>query len=114
MAPGDTARLYHRLTSYEPALPEDPRVLKGFRRNVLADFPARCKSYPSGLPIVALPRAWPAEGAAATAVLAGAHAAAPARLDVARLARLLHLSAGVVRLAERRDGRRYGFRAAGS
>jgi len=30
------------------------------------------------------------------------------------LARLLHLSAGVVRLAEREDGRRYRFRAAGS
>jgi len=35
-------------------------------------------------------------------------------LDVAGLARLLHLSAGVVRLAERKDGRRYRFRAAGS
>src|SRR3954454_10425888 len=103
MAPGNTARLYHRLTSDEPALPEDPRVLKGFRRNVLADFPARCKAYPPGLPVVALPRAWSADGAATTAVLAGAPAAAPARLDLPRLARLLHLSAGVVRLVERRD-----------
>ncbi|HEY7077064.1 MAG TPA: hypothetical protein VH418_16920 [Solirubrobacteraceae bacterium] len=97
MAPGDTARLYHRITSASPPSPDDPRVLAGFTPNVRATFPAHCKAYPPGLPVVALPRAWP-----------------PAtRLDLARLARLLHLSAGVVRLAERRDGRRY-FRAAGS
>ena len=36
-------------------------------------------------------------------VLAGRHAAAPAALDLPRLARLLHLSAGVVRVAERTD-----------
>src|SRR5207247_9769014 len=86
---------------------------------------------------VELPREalWPA--APATAVLAGrgarpgaaapagrsaargaaspaARAATPGRLDLAALARVLHLSAGVVRTSERADGRLYHFRAAGS
>jgi SagB-type dehydrogenase family enzyme len=119
VTPGDTARLYHRLTSYESgrewdAPVDDPRVLKDFEANVLERFPAHCKSYPVGLPVVDLPRSWPSEGGSATAVLAGRHSARPARLTLEVLARLLHLSAGVVRLAERRDGRRYRFRAAGS
>jgi SagB-type dehydrogenase family enzyme len=119
MAPGDTARLYHRLTSYElgrewDAPVDDARVLRDFEPNVLARFPAPCKTYPAGLPVVELPRSWPSEGGLATAVLAGRHAPPPAILGLERLARLLHLSAGVVRLAERRDGRRYRFRAAGS
>ena len=119
MAPGDTARLYHRLTAYDrerewDAPVDDPRVLKGFEANVLETFPAHCKAYPAGLPAVELPRTWPADGGSATAVLAGRHTAPPATLDLARLARLLHLSAGIVRVAERKDGRRYSFRAAGS
>ena len=119
MAPGDTARLYHRLTSYEPEREwttpvDDPRVLKDFEPNDLATFPAPCKAYPSGLPTLDLPRTWPSPGAPATAVLAGRRAATAGRLDLAALARLLHLSAGVVRVAERADGRRYLFRAAGS
>jgi len=46
-------------------------------------------------------------------VLAGGHAAAQGRLDLPGLARLLHLSAGVVRYADRPYGRFY-FRSAGS
>ena len=64
MAPGDTARLYHRLTSYGrerewDAPVDDPRVLRDFEANVRATFPAHCKAYPAGLPVVELPRKWP-------------------------------------------------------
>jgi hypothetical protein len=119
VAAGDTARLYHRLTSYEPDREwdepvDDPRVLTDFEPNVRATFPAHSKTYPPGLPAVELPRRWPETGGSATAVLAGRHTAPPATPTLEALARLLHLSAGVVRLAERRDGRRYRFRAAGS
>src|SRR4051794_11766680 len=103
MRPGDTARRYHRLTSYEPEHEwgdpvDDPRVLRDFKPNVLETFPAHCKAYPDGLPVVELPRTWPSGGGSATSVLAGRHTASPATLDVERLARLLHLSAGVVRV----------------
>jgi SagB-type dehydrogenase family enzyme len=119
MRPGDTARLYHRLTSYAPdrewdAPQDDPRIVADFQPNDLATFPAHCKTYPEGLPVTDLPRTWPAAGAPATKVLAGQHAAPPAALDLTHLARLLHLSVGVVRIAERSDGRRYRFRAVGS
>ena len=90
-----------------------PRLLQDFEPNVLATFPAPCKAYPAGLPTVAMPREWPASGSSTTAVLAGRHAAA-ASPNLARLARVLHLSSGVVRVAERDDGRRFLFRAAGS
>jgi hypothetical protein len=107
MTAGDTARLYHRLTAYEAGREwdtpvDDPHVLRDFEPMVLARFPAHCKAYPAGLPVVELPRTWEVRGGPATA------------LDLAALARLLHLSAGVVRLAERADGRRYRFRATGS
>ncbi len=120
MAPGDTARIYHELTSWGPWTGEwpppadDPRILQDFEPNDLAAFPAPCKSYPPGLPVVGLPRSWAPGTSSATAVLAGKGAAPPATPDLARLARILHLSAGVVRTAVRRDGRRYLFRAAGS
>jgi nitroreductase len=119
MASGDTARLYHRLTSYEPerefTVPiDDPRVLQDFVANDFERWPAPCKAYPTGLPVVELPRSWPAVAAPATAVLAGRHAARPARVDVPALARLLHLSAGVVRVAERKDRPTLLLRAAGS
>jgi SagB-type dehydrogenase family enzyme len=119
MAPGDTARLYHRLTSYGrerewDAPIDDPRVRRDFEANVRATFPAHCKAYPAGLPVVELPRTWRSGGGTATAVLAGHHMGPPAAFDLEHLARLLHLSAGVVRVAERKDGRRYRFRAAGS
>src|SRR5215207_3574928 len=119
MAAGDTARLYHRLTAYEPerecdAPVDDPRVLNDFEPSVLATFPAHCKAYAAGLPVVELPRNWPARAGSATAVLAGRQTAPSATLDLEGLARLLHLSAGVVRLVEREDGRRYCFRTTGS
>ncbi len=125
MAAGDTARLYHRLTScrYGPGLewPEpgqpvpvgDPRMLADFVPVDLARLPAPCKAYPSGLPVVELPREWPPVDVSATAVLAGQTLPAPARVDLPGLARLLHLSAGVVRVIER-PARRWLFRAAGS
>ena len=119
MAAGDTARLYHELTSYSPerewTVPvDDPRVLQDFVPNDFETWPAPCKAYPPGLPVVELPRSWPADAGPATAVLAGRQAAAPAVLDLPALARLLHLSAGVVRVAERKDRPALLLRAAGS
>src|SRR5690242_1059832 len=118
MAPGDAARLYHELTSYSPDREwtdpvDDPRVVHGFEPNDLDRFPASCKAYPPGLPAVELPRTWPRVDVPATAVLAGNFAARRRPLDLTALARLLHLSAGVVRYMDRPFGRFY-FRAAGS
>jgi hypothetical protein len=119
MAPGDTARTYHALTSYAPEREwtepvEDERVLRDFEPNVRATFPTHSKAYPDDLPFVELPRTWPPAAASATAVLAGTARSRPVAPDLAQLARVLHLSAGIVRLAERGDGRLYRFRAAGS
>ncbi len=47
-------------------------------------------------------------------LLAGRHETAATPVDLGGLARILHLSAGVVRVAVRRDGRRFLFRPAGS
>jgi hypothetical protein len=115
---GDTARLLHRLTSYEPGREwttpvDDPRVLQDFTPNDLERLPAPCKAYAPGLPAVELPRRWSTPAAPATAGLAGTDAAAAAALDLAGLARVLHLSAGIVRVREYK-GRRLLFRAAGS
>jgi SagB-type dehydrogenase family enzyme len=128
MAAGDTARLYHELTSYRPwegwpPPARHPLVLQDFEPNDLATFPAPCKSYAGDLPRVELPHDWPRDGGSTTAVLAGSWVAPPATLDLARLARLLHLSAGVVRVTEPRrisgieqgpNRLRIHFRAAGS
>src|SRR3954449_528619 len=108
MPPGDTARLYHRLTSYSPEREwtdplDDPRILQDFEPNDFATWPAACKAYPDGLPRVELPRQWPPVAARATAALAGAHQWAPGELDLAALARVLYLSSGVVRVLERKD-----------
>lgn len=104
MADGDTARLYHRLTSYEregwdwDVKADDPLVLQDFAPNDFATWPAPCKTYPDGLPVVGLPREWgESEG-----------------LDLAALARILYLSAGVVRVVEREDRPTLLLRAAGS
>jgi hypothetical protein len=116
MAPGDTARLYHRLTSYSagmdfPAPPADhPLVLQDYVSNDLARWPFQSKAYE--LPRIELPREWAPVGVSATAALAGRSAAAA--LDVSALARVLFLSAGVVRTSDRPDGRTILFRAAGS
>ena len=64
------------------------------------------------MPAVALPREWPAVGASATEALVGVSAGG--RLDLAALARVLFLSAGVVRVAERPGRPTMLFRAAGS
>ena len=125
MAAGDAARLYHRLTSSrygtglewpEPGRPVpvgDPRMVADFVPLDMARLPAPCKAYPPGLPVVHLPRDWGPVPGSATSVLAGQHVAPPTDLDLPGLARLLHLSAGVVRVMERAD-RRWLFRAAGS
>lgn len=119
VAPGDTARLYHRLTSYAPdrdwTTPvDDSRLRHDFEPNDLATLPAQCKAYAPGLPVVDLPRAWPPVPAGTTAVLAGRHATGPVALDLPALARLLHLSAGVVRVSDHPLRGRLLFRAAGS
>jgi SagB-type dehydrogenase family enzyme len=113
------ARLYRQLTSYGPAAAylatpvDDPRVLQGFVPLDFARVPPPCKSYPPGLAAVDLPRAWPRVSSQATEALAGGFARAPATLDIAALARILHLSCGVVRFSIR-GGHRWLFRAAGS
>jgi SagB-type dehydrogenase family enzyme len=93
---------------------DDPRVLRDFVANDYATWPAPCKSYPDDLPAVELPRDWPEVAAPATAVLAGRHRAEAARVDLGALARVLYLSAGVVRIAERVDRPTLFLRAAGS
>ena len=66
MAPGDTARLYHRLSSYSyvpeiewPPPIDHPLVRQDFAPNDRPTFPAHRKVYPDGLPSVELPAAWP-------------------------------------------------------
>ena len=121
MAPGDTARLYHQLSSY-PYIPgnewprpiDHPLVRQDFVPNHLPTFPLHRKAYPNGLPSVELPATWPSVAAPAIEVLAGRHIPIARPLDLPGLARILHLAAGVVRTAVRRDGRRFLFRPAGS
>lgn len=127
MAAGDTARIYHRLSSFSyvpedewptPIAPppiDDPLVLQDFVPYDFARIPPHCKVYPPGLPVLELPRDWPLIETPATAVLAGQPPAATASVDLPGLARLMHLSAGVVRVRfdEWRD-RTWLFRAAGS
>jgi hypothetical protein len=108
----------HRLTSLEPgrewlAPIDDPRVLQDFEDNDMARFPWFFKRYAQSVPRVPLPRDLPPTTASAVAVLAGTADVARRELDLPHLSRLLHLSAGVVRTAERRWGT-YLFRAAGS
>src|SRR5690349_20100493 len=119
-APTETAtQLLHRLTSYRPGWPwdeplDDDRLVHGFRSTDLATWPRQYKSYESGLPVLPLPRDLPVSSVPATEVLAGTATVAPAEIDLPALARLLHLTAGVVRVSDRPDGRRMLFRAAGS
>lgn len=112
------SQLLHRLTSYEPGREwdepiDDPRVLQDFVSNDLATLPWFFKRYAPSLPTVALPRKLPTTEAPCLAVLAGSANVPPGKLDLPHLARLLHLSAGVVRTTERPYGT-YLFRAAGS
>src|SRR5690242_16897962 len=118
--PGDTARLYHELSSYTydatvldvPPPIDHPLVARDFVTNDRPTFPAHTKSYPGNLTTVALPETWPTPDVSAIDALAGAIAPATP-LDVVQLARLLHVSVGVVRVATRRDGRFFQFRRAG-
>jgi len=118
MADGDMARFFHRLTSYEADREwddtvDDPWIVTSFEPNDLDIQPPPSKQFPAQLPRVPLPRELPSPEAGTVAVLAG-EAQDTAALDLTHLARLLHLSAGIVR-TETRPGRRViPFRAAGS
>lgn len=72
------------------------------------------KSYDEDLTRTLLPADLPVSEAPALAVLAGTARVPKGRLDLAALARLLHLSAGVTRTTVNREGVRLLFRAAGS
>ena len=122
-APGEIARLYHLLSSYAywpgddlPPPADHPLVVQDFVSMVPEHLPPPCKVYPSGLPTIELPRTWPSLEVAATTVLAGRSIVPPATVDMAGLARLLHLSAGVVRVRAAKPPytRPWLFRAAGS
>ena len=120
MADGETARRYHQLSAYryepgvlDPTPIDDPLVRQDLVTNHRPTFPAPTKTYPDALQTVELPDAWSTPDVPALAVLGGVMAP-PRPLDVVGLARILHLSVGVVRVATRRDGRRFHFRPAGS
>ncbi len=114
-------QLLHRLTSVASFDPErawdvpvdDLRVLRDLQVNDMTRFPWFFKHYPGSLPRVPLPRDLLSTTAPAIAVLAGTAQQDRIALNLAQLARLLHLSAGVVRTATRPYGQ-YLFRAAGS
>ena len=108
----------HRLTSYQPDRDwtdpiSDERIVQGLEVNDLDRIPWPYKRYERDLPRTALPVELPATTAPALSVLAGIARTPEAEPDLAQLARLLFLSAGVVRSTER-NGRRTLFRAAGS
>jgi len=108
----------HRLTSYEPGRDwdepiDDPRVLQDLVINDLDRLPWFYKRYEQAVPRVPLPRDLPSTTDPAIQVLAGMAHARDAPLDLAQLSRLLHLSAGVTRTAERPYAT-WLFRAAGS
>ncbi|HYI45995.1 MAG TPA: hypothetical protein VE174_11125 [Actinomycetota bacterium] len=108
----------HRLTSYEPGREwtepaDDPRIVQDLEVNDLARLPWFYKRYEETLPRVALPRNLPPTSAPAVDVLAGSAHVPRTEVDLPHLARLLYLSAGVVRTGERSYGTHL-FRAAGS
>ncbi len=106
MGPWDEAR------SWDPPV-DDPRVVRDLVVNDLGRLPWFYKRYPRSLPRVELPARLPATTAAAVDVLAGTADVAPADLSLSQLSRVLHLSAGVVRISRRSYGTHL-FRAAGS
>ena len=118
----------HRLTSYtwawyEPSREDDdlvwtvpvddPRVVRDFQPTDMDHLPWFYKRYDPTLPRVPLPRDLPSTTASAVDVLAGTADVAPTELDLPNLARMLHLSAGVVRTTQHRNAT-WLFRAAGS
>lgn len=117
--PAESAsQLLHRLTSYAPERDwtepiADPRIVQDLEVNDLDRLPWWHKNYPDSAAGRPLPRELPSVATPATAVLAGSEPGELRELDEAGLARLLFLSAGVVRSTER-PGRTVMFRAAGS
>src|SRR5262245_22625217 len=106
--PAETAtQALHRITSYarydasDPdaiwAPPvEAPRVVADLVVNDTDRLPWFYKRYQVALPTIALPRDLPTTSAPAVQVLAGTASIPPATFDLPQLARVLHLSAGVV------------------
>jgi hypothetical protein len=115
----EAVALYHRLTSYEPPwqnweTPQDhPLIRQDLRQNDPDTQPPPVKRYRQELEAVELPREWPPVETSAGDALAGREMGA-GRLDLAALARILHLSAGVVRTTQRQGRPLHLFRAAGS
>ncbi|BEL05556.1 hypothetical protein Q0Z83_037470 [Actinoplanes sichuanensis] len=112
-------QILHRLTCYEPGrewddVISDPRLVLDFTPNDFDRFPPFYKRYTADLPRVELPRDLPSTEASTVDVLAGTARVAARDLDLPHLARLLHLSAGVVRTSKRSNGITHLFRAAGS
>lgn len=102
----------HRLTSFPPEpnwddgaidVRADPRLVQNLEVLDLARVPWPYKRYEQSLPRLELPVELPSTTAAALAVLGGAQDV-KATLDLGQLARLLHLSAGVVRVADWKPG----------
>ncbi len=91
---------YHRLTAHDPGglAPQDPRLVRGYRPLQWERKPPQFKTYPE-LEVVPLPEGLPE--------------ATGAGFSMQALARLLFLSAGVVRVMQLPDGPLW-FRAAGS
>ncbi len=130
MGPGDAARLYHQITSvryprvgewtdpYKPPPSRHALVVKDFASMEPDRLPPDSKVYPDDLPLVELRRDWHRPTTRATDVLAGRSDGAPDPpvLDAEVLARILHLSAGVVRVRRPKPPfrRMWRFRAAGS
>ncbi len=114
----------HRLTSHgpydadhpdliwEPPV-DDPRVVADLEVNNTDRLPWFYKRYDDDLRTLALPRDLPTTTASTVAVLAGTVESSPQTLDLPRLSRLLHLSAGVVRTMARPYAT-WLFRASGS
>jgi SagB-type dehydrogenase family enzyme len=112
-------QILHRLSSYEPGrewddVIADPRLVLDLKPNDFDRFPLFFKRYTGKPPRFELPRDLPSTGASAIEVLAGTAKVDASELDLPHLARLLHLSAGVVRTSTRSNGITHLFRAAGS
>jgi nitroreductase len=117
-------RTLHRLTSmgpydeseessiWDPPV-DDPRVVRDLVVNDIDRLPWFYKRYPESLPRLELPAELPPTAGSAVDVLAGMAEVAATELSLAQLSRMLHLSAGVVRISPRRYGDHL-FRAAGS
>jgi hypothetical protein len=125
VAPEETVtQALHRLTSHQRGrdwfdlmdVRADPRLVEDFESMDLARVPSPYKRYELDLPRIALPVQLPTTTASALSVLAGTARVPTATTDLAQLARLLFLSAGVVRTARWDAGHdgRILFRASGS